>query len=175
MYIHNDRCVSCEFKFNISHILDGNISSHSSKGIEKRNYMMICVYNFFVLFFKSFVYCIFQELALKPESKSFQMWKKPPFALYFDIYLYNWTNPTNLTEANYEKPILKQIGPYRFREVGVKTKVYWHSKNSSISYRKRNTYYFDAEGSVGRLDDKITTINVVALVWFICGINHIVF
>lgn len=92
------------------------------------------------------------------------MWRKPPLTLNFDIYLFNWTNPTNLTENNYEKPILEQIGPYRFREVGVKTKVYWHSKNSTISYRKRNTYYFDAEGSVGRLDDKITTLNIVAIV-----------
>lgn len=95
------------------------------------------------------------------------MWKEPPLALHLDIYLYNWTNPTNLTENDYEKPILKQIGPYRFREVSVKTKIHWHPENSTISYRKRNTYYFDAAGSVGRLDDKITTINAVAIVIFI--------
>lgn len=101
------------------------------------------------------------------------MWKRPPVTLNFDVYLYNWTNPTNLAGDVYEKPILKQIGPYRFREVGVKTKVYWHPKNSTISYRKRNTYYFDAAGSVGRLDDKITTLNVVAIVSSFRCIIHI--
>lgn len=108
--------------------------------------------------------CTFQEFALKPDTRAFRMWEKPPVTLNTDIYLYNWTNPTNFAEDDYEKPILKQIGSYRFREVGVKTKVNWHPKNSAISYRKRTTYLFDAEGSVGRLDDKITTINAVAIV-----------
>lgn len=108
--------------------------------------------------------CIQQELALKPDSKSYQMWKNPPVMLNFDIYLYNWTNPCNLTKDDYEKPILVEIGPYRFREKSMKTKVKWHKDNSSISYRRKSTYYFVEEESVGRLDDKIITINAVAVV-----------
>lgn len=84
--------------------------------------------------------------------------------LVFDVYLYNWTNPRNFTKDDFVKPIVEQIGPYRFREVTDKTHIRWHPRNSTISYRRKSTYYFDAEGSVGKLDDVITTVNVVALV-----------
>lgn len=92
------------------------------------------------------------------------MWKNPPLKLFFDIYLFNWTNPCNLTEADYEKPILQEIGPYRFREIPMKTKVKWHPHNNTISYRRKSTYYFVEEDSIGRLDDTIITINTVAVV-----------
>lgn len=92
------------------------------------------------------------------------MWKKPPITLNFDVYLYNWTNPTNLTEDDYEKPIVEQIGPYRFTEITDKSQIRWHPKNSTISYNRRSVYFFNAEESVGRLEDKITTINAVAMV-----------
>lgn len=105
-----------------------------------------------------------QEMKLEPKSDSFKLWKDPPIPLKFDVYLYNWTNPRNLTEDDFEKPILQQIGPYRFTEITNKTKIRWHPKNQTISYRRRSVYHFDPEGSVGRLDDLITTVNVVALV-----------
>lgn len=101
---------------------------------------------------------------MAPDTRSYKLWKKPPLSLNFDIYLFNWTNPTNLTQSDYEKPILEQIGPYRFRETGQKTRIKWHPENSTVSFRRRNTYHFDAEGSVGRLDDKIITLNAVAIV-----------
>lgn len=92
------------------------------------------------------------------------MWKNPPVLLNFDIYLYNWTNPCNLTSDDFEKPILKEIGPYRFREKTLKTKIKWHNHNSTISYRRKSVYYFIEEESAGRLNDKIVTINAVAVV-----------
>lgn len=103
-------------------------------------------------------------MVLKPHSKSFKLWKNPPIALNFDVYLYNWTNPTNLTEDDFEKPIVEQIGPYRFTEVTEKSNVKWHPKNLTISFDRRSVYYFNAEESVGRLDDMITTVNAVAMV-----------
>lgn len=92
------------------------------------------------------------------------MWKNPPLSLNFDVYLFNWTNPCNLTGEDFEKPILEEIGPYRFRERPTKTQVEWHPENSTISYRRKSTYYFVDDESIGRLDDKITTINTVAVV-----------
>lgn len=105
-----------------------------------------------------------QELALTPHARSFALWKNPPLKLNFDIYLFNWTNPCNLTADDYEKPILKQIGPYRFREIPTKSKIKWHPNNKTISYRRRSTYFFVEEESAGRLDDTIVTINAVAVV-----------
>lgn len=96
------------------------------------------------------------------------MWKNPPLKLFFDIYLFNWTNPCNLTDADYEKPILEELGPYRFREIPMKTKVKYHPSNFTISYRRKSTYYFVEEESIGRLDDKIVTINTVAVVSALC-------
>lgn len=101
---------------------------------------------------------------MTPSSKTFELWKAPPIPLTFDVYLYNWTNPRNFTKDDYEKPIVEQIGPYRFKEVPDKTNIRWHPRNSTISYRRRSTYYFDEENSVGKLDDRITTVNVVSLV-----------
>lgn len=92
------------------------------------------------------------------------MFKAPPLELYFDIYLFNWTNPSNLTNEDFEKPILQEVGPYRFREIPMKTKIKWHPKNYTISYRRKSVYYFIEEESVGRLDDKIVSINAVAVV-----------
>lgn len=118
-------------------------------------------------FYSNLIFCFsffFKELALAPKARSFELWKNPPLKLNFDIYLFNWTNPCNLTEDDYEKPILKQIGPYRFREIPTKTKIKWHPKNSTISYRRKSTYFFVEEESAGRLDDTIVTINAVAVV-----------
>lgn len=121
--------------------------------------------NWYIFFHVSGFYFdfYFKELALAPNSRSFDLWKNPPLKLNFDIYLFNWTNPCNLTADDYEKPILKQIGPYRFREIPTKTKIRWH-KNSTISYRRKSTYFFVEEESAGRLDDTIVTINAVAVV-----------
>lgn len=80
------------------------------------------------------------------------------------MYFFNWTNPTNFTSAEYVKPILQEIGPYRFREKTDKTGIHWNYSNSTVSYRKRSTYYFVPEESQGRLDDVIVTINMVAIV-----------
>lgn len=83
--------------------------------------------------------------------------------LNFDIYLFNWTNPCSFTADDYEKPILQQIGPYRFREIPTKTNVKWHPHNKTVSYRRKSTYFFVENESVGRLDDTIVTINALAI------------
>lgn len=82
----------------------------------------------------------------------------------FDVYLYNWTNPCNFTTTEFQKPILEEIGPFRFKEVPEKYNIRWHPRNSTVTYQKRSRYYFDAEGSKASLDDEITALNVIALV-----------
>lgn len=82
----------------------------------------------------------------------------------FDVYLFNWTNPNKLTKADFEKPILQQLGPYRFREIHEKTDVIWHHENNTVSYRRKGTFFFVESESVGRLDDIVITVNTFALV-----------
>lgn len=105
-----------------------------------------------------------QELALTPKSKSHDVWRKPPMDLNFDVYLFNWTNPCNFTTEQYQKPILQQVGPFRFKESPEKFNIRWHPKNSTVSYHKRSRYHFDEAGSKASLDDEITALNVIALV-----------
>lgn len=103
-------------------------------------------------------------MALNSESENFHIWQKPDFDIMFDIYLFNWTNPSDLSVNNYIKPKLEQLGPYRFRESHEKTGIKWHPHNHTISFKRNGTYHFDEEGSKGRLDDKIISINAFAAV-----------
>lgn len=79
-----------------------------------------------------------------------------------DIYFFNWTNPQDLTNHS-TKPIMEELGPYRFREKPQKINITFNS-NSTVSYKTMSTFFFDDEGSNGTLDDIITTINVVSVV-----------
>lgn len=80
-----------------------------------------------------------------------------------DVYFFNWTNPEDLKNHS-TKPILEELGPYRFTERPEKVDIEWHDENATVSYRKKSVYFFDEEGSNGSLDDVISSINIVALV-----------
>lgn len=79
--------------------------------------------------------------------------------LYFDVYFFNWTNSEDFET---KKPIMKEIGPYRFREIRDKKNITFNA-NSTVTYRIMSTFYFEAEGSNGTLDDVITQLNIVAV------------
>jgi scavenger receptor class B protein 1 len=83
--------------------------------------------------------------------------------LYIDIYLFNWTNSEQFVYPDFEKPVLVEHGPYRFREVRDKVNIKFNDDNSTVSYRLLNNYVFDEEDSRGSLDDVITNINMVAI------------
>lgn len=107
---------------------------------------------------------MFQETKLGPHSKSYAFWKNPPTPIYFDIYLFNWTNPSNFNRDEvFPKPILKEIGPYRFIEKKDKEDIVWND-NQTVSFRRKSTYFFDAVNSKGKMDDIVTTLDIVALV-----------
>lgn len=101
-------------------------------------------------------------MQLTPESSSYSKWKKPPIPATMDIYFFNWTNAEQFYDTSI-KPKFEQIGPYRFREYPEKINITWNP-NSTVSYKMMSTFYFDEEGSTGKMDDLITTINVVAVV-----------
>lgn len=92
-----------------------------------------------------------------------KFWSEPPQPIYMDIYLFNWTNPHEFTNKSV-KPNFVEIGPFRFQEHPQKVNVTWHDANSTVSYRKQSRYHFIPEQSNGRLDDVITSVNVIALV-----------
>lgn len=105
-------------------------------------------------------------MKLGPNTKSYEIWKTPPIPMSMDIYFFNWTNPSNFSRDEFVKPILQQVGPYRFHENMDKIDVNWHPQNATVSFRKKSTFFFDPIGSKGKLDDVITSLNVIALVIF---------
>lgn len=82
--------------------------------------------------------------------------------LYLDVYFFNWTNAEDLLDES-KKPIMKEVGPYRFREIRDKKNITFNDHNSTVSYRTMSTFYFDEKGSNGALDDVITQLNIVAV------------
>ncbi|KAL7034796.1 hypothetical protein ACKWTF_008098 [Chironomus riparius] len=119
-----------------------------------------CILIFWPAIFKSF---LSKELMIDEKSQSFKEWKSPSIELYFDVYLFNWTNAEDFTFPEFTKPIFEELGPYRFREYRDKTDLKFHQHNSTVSYKPFSTYIFDDQGSKGSLDDVLTTINVVAV------------
>uniref|UniRef100_A0A1A9WDN4 Scavenger receptor class B n=1 Tax=Glossina brevipalpis TaxID=37001 RepID=A0A1A9WDN4_9MUSC len=103
-----------------------------------------------------------KEMYLRPESPSFDGWKNIPIPLNLDIYMFNWTNPQDFDRNSNKKPHFVELGPYRFVEIPDKVDIEWHTKNHSVSFRKKATFYFDHKNSKGTLKDKITSVNTVA-------------
>ncbi|XP_067625345.1 uncharacterized protein [Eurosta solidaginis] len=103
-----------------------------------------------------------KEMVLRPNSKIFSLWKKPPIKLTLDFYFFNWTNPADFQNRDI-KPKFEELGPYRFSEEPQKVDIKWHPENASITYKKSSKYYFDAAGSKGSLEDVITTLNSLAV------------
>lgn len=101
-------------------------------------------------------------MALSLTSQSYPSWKVSPLPLNFDVYLFNWTNPEEFYEGSTVKPHFVELGPYRFRENPDKVDIVWHANNHSVSFRKKASFHFDAAGSKGKLNDRITTVNTVA-------------
>lgn len=108
---------------------------------------------------------IFQEMSLHPSSKIYSRWEKSNFTRYLDLYLFNWTNPEDFYNHS-TKPILQEIGPFRFHEKQRKVNITWNDHNSTVSYKLLSNYYFDEEASGASLDENITTVNLVAVVSF---------
>lgn len=82
--------------------------------------------------------------------------------LYLDVYFFNWTNPEEFLDET-KKPIMNEVGPYRFREIRDKRNITFNDHNSTVSYRTFNTFHFDEDASNGTLDDVITQLNIVAV------------
>ncbi|CAK1540786.1 unnamed protein product [Leptosia nina] len=99
------------------------------------------------------------QVALKPDTRSFRDWVAPTVPLFFEVYLFNWTNPENFPE---ETPNLVELGPYRFREHRRHVNISWFPENGTMAYMTQRTWYFDADTSNGTLEDNVTIINVIA-------------
>lgn len=82
--------------------------------------------------------------------------------MYFDIYLFNWSNPNDIYNPNI-KPSFTEMGPYVFLSSNERVNLDWH-ENHTLSFNQIRTWKFVPELSNGTLDDEITTLNVISAV-----------
>lgn len=102
------------------------------------------------------------SLVLLPGSHTYGMWEKTPIPVTLKLFLFNWTNPYEIT-INNTKPRFQQIGPYTYRETKEKASVIWNS-NNTVTYKHLKKWWFDPELSNGTLQDTFVTINPVGIV-----------
>ncbi|CAG9788135.1 unnamed protein product [Diatraea saccharalis] len=91
------------------------------------------------------------------------MWEKLPFAMNFKVYMFNYTNPEEVQRGGV--PIVKEIGPYHFDEWKEKVEVEDDEEDDTITYRKRDTFYFrpDLSGPGLTGEEIIIMPNIVML------------
>lgn len=115
-----------------------------------------------VIFFTTWFNLILdREIALQTGSLTFKWWKQPPVHPVMKIYVYNVTN-ANAFLNDGEKPILDELGPYVYIETWEKVNITEH-KNGTISYNLKKIFQFDAEQSVGSVDDMVVMPNIPML------------
>lgn len=56
----------------------------------------------------------FQEIVLRPASRTFKWWKQPPINPLMKVYIYNVTNADEFL-IDGAKPIVEELGPYVYR------------------------------------------------------------
>jgi hypothetical protein len=52
----------------------------------------------------------FQRVVLVKGTEAYESWRKLPVALYFNVYLFNVTNPEDV--QNGANPVVQEVGPY---------------------------------------------------------------
>jgi len=107
-------------------------------------------------------YIMKMQMVVEEGSYSYSMWQATPIPMYNKIYYFNCTNHIDVMN-NGAKPLLKQVGPYTFREEHEKTNITFQPEDYTVQYRQKKFWYFDAEKSKGSLDDEIYTLNMIAV------------
>lgn len=101
------------------------------------------------------------QMEVREGSKSFEMWKTTPFPLILNLYIWNITNHEEF--LNGSKPVLKECGPYVWREYHDKQGIEFHP-NETVTYLQQRWWIWDEQLS-GRnsLDDAVYTMNPIPL------------
>lgn len=107
---------------------------------------------------------IYANLELKEGSETYEAFIEPPVPVYMNFRFFNVTNVADVKSG--QKPILKEVGPYVYREVRRKESVNEVDRDK-LNYGLYMEYHFDQEqtqiaGCEGcTKDDQITVLNGV--------------
>ncbi|XP_061887216.1 lysosome membrane protein 2-like isoform X2 [Entelurus aequoreus] len=102
-----------------------------------------------------------KEIVLVEGSRVFESWKKPPPPVYMEYFFFNMTNVDAFLAG--AKPVVKQVGPYTYREYRYKDNVTMVDDGKMVSAYNTKSFVFLREKSVGDPAlDNITTVNIPA-------------
>ncbi|XP_031624944.1 sensory neuron membrane protein 1-like [Contarinia nasturtii] len=80
------------------------------------------------------------QLNLLPKSQLRPLYVKVPFFLDFRIYVFNLTNPDEVTKGG--KPKVQEVGPYFFEEWKEKFDLVDNDEEDTLKYHYKNTFIF---------------------------------
>lgn len=100
-----------------------------------------------------------KKLIIAPESEMVEKFQETPVPIYFQIWIFNLTNAEEVLEG--EKPILKQLGPYTYRQRRMRVGLQWHPNTGTVSFKSKKFFYFEPDLSSGLESDIVTTIDPV--------------
>ncbi|XP_067848532.1 lysosome membrane protein 2-like [Heptranchias perlo] len=99
-----------------------------------------------------------EQAKLKMNSEAYKNWKDPPASVYLQFFMFHVENQLQILEG--ERPIVRQIGPYTYKEIRHRTNVSLFD-NATISAVTPRTFIFEPLMSVGDpKNDSVTTINI---------------
>ncbi|KAK9307566.1 hypothetical protein QLX08_002177 [Tetragonisca angustula] len=100
------------------------------------------VFGFCVIGFPSFFRSqLKKRVTLKPNSTIRKFWSHFPFPLDFKVYLFNVTNPAEISAG--KKPIVQEVGPFFYDEYRHKINLVDREEDDSVEYSTRTTWFFN--------------------------------
>ncbi|XP_041986396.1 sensory neuron membrane protein 2-like [Aricia agestis] len=101
---------------------------------------------------------IIDEVALLNETEQFERFERVPFLLTFKVFMFNITNPAEVLAGGI--PELREQGPYVYKLNN--SRLIGNMEEDILTYRRWESFEFDAEASYPHTEDDMTTIVNVA-------------
>ena len=103
-----------------------------------------------------------QTLVLREQSELLEQYANVRIPIYMRFYFFNVLNPESV-EFEGAKPIIREQGPYTFRQTRKKTVFQFTENGQQVVFKERKAYYFDPQRSIGGLNDSLSLPNIPKL------------